>query len=226
MEGNLPVNLMGENTTMLGNATSLTATLAAGTSLPITYTMEYGDQTPAETGIWNTHSTLTFSHIYTAAASYTIILNTISKDGNASIATIMHVIDNDALQGALTSLAAGHFVTYTFIVTNTSATVPATNVNLWGSVPADARLLNTGSALGFTTGGDFGTGYAKSPNPVTLLPGQSIRLTWTVEVIALTDAVLTHGHASSDASRIVIDSVNRMYYLFLPFTRKDSVSVE
>ena len=94
-----------------------------------------------------------------------------------------------------------------------------------GSVPANARLSNAGTALGFTTGGDYGTGYVQSSAAVTLLPGESVRITWTVEVTALTGDVTTFGHATSNSSTINLSVTNHIYRLFMPVIRKNAVLI-
>ena len=221
----ITATLTSDSPTLLGQATHLTATLLQDTALPVTYILNYGDGTPIVTGTTSVN-TLPFTRIYTAAGSYTATITATNGFSVTSAATLVRVISNNGLFGSLTSQLQDRLITYTFIVTNASTTQPALNVIISGSVPANARLSNAGTALGFTTGGDYGTGYVQSSAAVTLPPGESVQITWTVEVTALTGDITTFGHATSNSSTINLSVTNHIYRLFMPVIRKNAVLIQ
>ncbi len=202
----LTVTLASDSPTLLGIATHLTGSLTRTTALVVTYTLNYGDGTPVVTGAWGA-ATLPFTHTYAAIGNYTTLLTATNGLSSTSATARVTILTNDGLLGTLTSVVQGRQITYTLIVTNASPTLPATHVIISGSVPANARLLNAGTALGSTTGGDYGTGYAQSTTALTLAPGQSTRLVWVVEVVMPISTVITRCHAASDSSTIALDAI-------------------
>ena len=219
----LSVTLANDSPTSLGNVTHLTAVLT--TTIPASYELDFGDGSAIVTGASSTN-TLPFTHIYAAAGNYTALIAATNGVSMASASTLVTVISNNGLFGTLTSQSQGRLITYTFIVTNASATQSALNVIISGSVPANTHLFDAGTALGFTTGGDYGTGYVQSSAAITLLPGESVQITWTVEVTALASDVTTFGHATSDSSTIKLSVSNHFYRLFMPVIRKNAVLIQ
>ena len=242
------VTLTNDSPVVLGSAAQFTATRSIELmKAMLYYNIDYGDGSPVMTGAW-TSDPLPLSHIYAQAGSYTVLLTAtkqvsdnidltaqstaasiesaastteqIAKPMTATTRVTVQAVD---LIGDLSYVLMDRQVTYTLVVTNANANLPATNVVVSGSLPANANLVNAFGALSIPTGGDYGTGYVQSSTPVTLLPGQAITLQWAVQVNMLTGDVTTRGHATSDSSTLDFETQSYLYRIFLPIIRKDAI---
>ena len=142
----LSVTLANDSPTLLSGATHLTAVLT--TTTMATYQMDFGDGSPIFIGTSGTNSLL-FMHTYAAGGNYTAVI-TVANGVSTSASTLVLIVTNNSLLGHLTGVYQDRQITYTLIVTNNHPTLPATNVVLSGSVPAQASLIDAGGAAGFT----------------------------------------------------------------------------
>ena len=216
------ITLTSDSPTLLGYVTQLTATRSAGLmSGTVNYALNYGDGSAVVTGLWGADP-LVFTRAYGAAGHYTAILTVTDGIDTRVTNTPITISAQAGLAGHLSTLRVGRQITFTFGVTNASGALPATNVVVSGSVPANAVLVNAFGARSVSTGGDYGTGFVQSQTPVTLMPGESITLQWVVEATGFADEVTTRGHATSDAGSLDLMAEATLNRIFLPMIRKDA----
>jgi uncharacterized repeat protein (TIGR01451 family) len=134
-------------------------------------------------------------------------------------ATTSITLTDNPLQGRLSS-QAGNVITYTFIVSNASATDDQTNVVISGSIPAGTQLIAVTGGVSVTSGGDYGAGYVTTPAIPALTPGERYTLTWSVRPLSYAGDIVNIAHASSDTAVLRLALTDRVYRVFLILARK------
>jgi len=196
-----------DSPTILGNATHLTATVTGGTNL--TFAWDFGDG-QIGTGALPTH-------IYAAPGSYIAVVTATNVLGSVVAETVVNVNRSTTalIIGELSS-QFGDIITYTYVVTNVVGQGGGpVNVVISGNVPANTVLISSPGLTVVPTGGDDGNGYVQTPSPVTLQPGQSTTVVWSVRPTVLTGDVVNQAHSTTDDGLLQIFQRNRVWRLFL-----------
>jgi len=191
-----------DSPTNLGNTTLLTATVATGNN--VTYAWDYGD---GQTGTGATPT-----HLYVSPGSYIAVVTATNTLGSARADTVVNVNRNTTgvLVGDLSS-RFGAVITYTYIVTYVAGlgNAPMT-INITGNVPAGAVLVSSPGLTAVATGGDDGNGFVQTPTPVTLEPGQSTTIVWSVRPLVWTGDIVNEAHGLTSDGLMQLFQRNRV----------------
>ncbi len=201
-----------DSPTLLGNPTQLTATITSGGG--VAYAWDFGD---GQLG-----SGMNPTHTYASAGSY-IATVTATNNLNRMVAdTVVNV--NLATTGLLISNFTSEFgavITYTYVVTHIApvGSLP-TPVIISGSVPANTTLVTYTNAIAVATGGDYGNGFVRTAQPVSLQPGQAITIVWIVKPVIIFGDIVNQAHASTDDGRLQVFERDRVRRIFIISARK------
>ena len=188
--------------TNLGGATHFTATIATGSN--VTYAWDFGD---GQTG-----SGPNPSHIYANPGSYVAVVTATNVLGSAVADTVVNVnrATTGLLVGNLTS-KFGAIITYTYVVTYVVGQGGGpVSIVITGNVPANTVLVSSPGLTPVATGGDDGNGFVQTPSPVTLQPGQSATIVWSVRPVVWTGDVVNQAHTSTDDGLLQVFQRNRV----------------
>ncbi|NJM42513.1 MAG: PKD domain-containing protein [Anaerolineae bacterium] len=197
---------------LLGNTTQFTATITSGGG--VSYVWDFGD---GQLG-----SGANPTHTYTSVGSY-IATVTATNNVNRLVAdTVVNV--NLATTGLLVSRFESDFgavITYTYVVTYVappgSLAIP---VIISGNVPSNTSLVTHTNTVFVPTGGDFGAGFVRTPQPISMQPGQAYTITWIVKSIVIFGDIVNQAHSSTDDGRLQVFERDRVRRILIMLVRK------
>jgi predicted outer membrane repeat protein len=182
--------------TLLGSTTQLTASISAGSG--VSFIWDFGD---GQIGAGQSPT-----HTYGAIGSYVATVTATNNTNSAVARTVVNV--NLVTTGKLVSTLRskyGAVITYTFVVTHIAPPgSPAASVTLTGAIPQNAVLVNAVNSTLVASGGDYGNGYVTSPPNISLQPGQSATIVWSVRKAVPLGDVITQAHANTDDGRLQV----------------------